>query len=884
MRCRVVVHGTPCRGATHEFSGSRSVKRNALIIWPTAYVLALVVCLASWADEPTGAVRFRDHVQPILENYCYGCHGYGASEGGRTFDEFASDEAMLANVDLWHAVLKNVRAGLMPPAGEDAPSDAQRKQIQDWIEADVFDIDPADPDPGRVTLRRLNRVEYRHTIQDLMGIDYNTTEEFPPDDSGYGFDNIADVLTVSPLLLEKYVQAAETIVRRAVPTVSKKPQAQQFSGSALRSEDGSKNGATISFYDETRVTHPFKIKRAGDYRLVAKVRSHGGFFFDPGRCEVTFSIDDRELLRQEYVWAENKSFNHDFDVRLEPGEHRIALHLRPLAERQASDDDERGKEELRFHIDFVRVEGPMDKKDWIAPPNYARFFPGDPPSAPGVEQDAYARYVLARFAGRAFRRPVDEATLDRLAAVAKQHYQLPGTTLEEGVGQAMIAVLASPRFLFRVEEVAPASPDEPFPPIDDFALASRLSYFLWSTMPDDELWELAEQGKLRDELDERVKRMVRDPRSERFVENFVGQWLQARDVGGAGINAIAVLGHQQEWEELLKRVREMRRERRRSDRDNEPDADGEASQRQRSSDSREVRRRFRELASLNDKYNAELWRSMRRETELTFQYVFRQNRSLLELLDSDYTFLNERLAEHYGIDGVEGRRMRRVELPPDSPLGGILTQGAVLVVTSNPTRTSPVKRGLFVLDNILGTPAPPPPGPVPLLEDSATAFTDHEPTLRELLETHRSEPLCFSCHARMDPLGLALENFNALGMWRDTEQGQPIDTSGELITGETFENFAELKRILVNQRRLDFYRCVSEKMLTYALGRGLEYHDEHTIDQLAERLERHEGRIFELLLGIVRSAPFQRARRTDAAVASHDAVETIGAAIREPAR
>jgi Protein of unknown function (DUF1588)/Protein of unknown function (DUF1585)/Protein of unknown function (DUF1592) len=275
---------------------------------------------------------------------------------------------------------------------------------------------------------------------------------------------------------------------------------------------------------------------------------------------------------------------------------------------------------------------------------------------------------------------------------------------------------------------------------------------------------------------------------------------------------------------------------------------------------------------------------MQQETELTFQYVFRENHSLLELLDSNYTFLNERLAEHYGIEGVKGPRMRRVELPPDSPLGGILTEGSVLVVTSNPTRTSPVKRGLFVLDNILGTPAPPPPGPVPLLEESAVAFTDHEPTLRELLEKHRSEPLCFSCHSRMDPLGLALENFNALGMWRDTEQGQPIDTSGELITGEKFKNFAELKQILTGQRRLDFYRCFSEKMLTYALGRGLEYYDERAIDQLADRLEKNEGRIFELLIGIVQSAPFQRARRTDSAVAVDDATQTVGAATREPVR
>jgi hypothetical protein len=253
---------------------------------------------------------------------------------------------------------------------------------------------------------------------------------------------------------------------------------------------------------------------------------------------------------------------------------------------------------------------------------------------------------------------------------------------------------------------------------------------------------------------------------------------------------------------------------------------------------------------------------MRRETELTFEHILREDRSALELIDSDYTFLNARLAEYYGIEGVRGRRMRKVMLPEDSPRGGVLTQGTMLTVTSNPTRTSPVKRGLFVLDNLLGTPPPPAPAGVPELEESAGKFGDREPTLREVLEVHRESPLCASCHARMDPLGLALENFNALGTWRDEEKGQPINASGELVSGETFQNVRELKQILVTTQRENFYRCLTEKMLTYALGRGLDYYDVETVDQIVHELEQNEGRLGVVLRGIVQSAPFQRQRGT----------------------
>jgi hypothetical protein len=343
---------------------------------------------------------------------------------------------------------------------------------------------------------------------------------------------------------------------------------------------------------------------------------------------------------------------------------------------------------------------------------------------------------------------------------------------------------------------------------------------------------------------------------------------------------------QKEFEEIRREFRRLRGRRgfRRRDRERRERREERAEEEESLSDEERAKRReeerkrqeqrekifaaFRRFNTIRDSFNSELRNAMRRETEMYFEHIVREDRSVLELLDSNYTFLNGRLAEHYGIDGVRGREMRRVELPADSARGGLLTQGTLLVVTSNPTRTSPVKRGLYILDNILGTPPPPPPATVPPLEQAANEIEGREPTVRELQEIHRRDPLCQSCHARMDPLGLALENFNALGMWRETEHDRPIDASGNLLTGEKFAGIRELKSILKEKHRLDFYRCLAEKLLTYALGRGLEYHDEHTVDQIVERLEQDEGKFSSLVRGVVGSAPFQRQRPVETVAAN----------------
>ena len=345
-------------------------------------------------------------------------------------------------------------------------------------------------------------------------------------------------------------------------------------------------------------------------------------------------------------------------------------------------------------------------------------------------------------------------------------------------------------------------------------------------MPDDELFRQASSGTLRKNLAAEITRMLADPRSTALVQNFAGQWLQARDIATAPIDARSVLAGDAV----------------------DPDA---------------FRREARKSKNPGPDLDGELRQNMRDELENYFGYVIRENRDVTELVDSDYTFLNERLARFYNLTNVQvrGQQIRKVTLPSDNPRGGVLTMGGVLVVTSNPTRTSPVKRGLFILDNILGVPPPPPPANIPPLEDAAKGITDHSPTLRETLAIHRQNALCSSCHNRLDPPGLALENFNAMGMWRENQQGQPIDSAGKLIPGESFSNIQELKHILVANHREDFYRTLTGKLLTYALGRGLEYYDVETVDQIVDRLKKEDGHFSALLIGIIESAPFQKSRQ-----------------------
>jgi hypothetical protein len=443
------------------------------------------------------------------------------------------------------------------------------------------------------------------------------------------------------------------------------------------------------------------------------------------------------------------------------------------------------------------------------PANYEKFFPRDEPPAQEPERGRYARDILARFVRRAYRRPTDERTLDRLVEIARIVSLQWDKTFEQGIGQAMVAVLSSPRFFFRMEESDPQDAGKEFVRIDEYSLAGRLAYFLWSTMPDEALYGLAAKGELRKNLASQVARLLKNPRSDALTQNFVAQWLHIRDVDSVPIDAPSIL--------------------KRDGNDQEVDL------------------------------SPSLRASMRRETEMLFSHVLKEDRSVLELVDSDYTFLDEALAKHYGIEGVKGKEMRKVRLTKDSPRGSILTNASVLMVTSNATRTSPVKRGVFILDNILGSPTPSPPANVPLLEDAAKEL-GRDPTARQLLEQHRANALCSSCHARMDPLGLSLESFNALGMFRTKELGKPIESSGKLISGEPFASVRDLRRILTHERRADYYRCLTQKLMTFAVGRDLDYRDVDAVDRIVDRLEREQGRLSVLISGVIDSAPFQLRR------------------------
>ena len=827
---------------------------------------ALLTAHASAADDLTA---FQREVQPILKEFCFDCHADGANKGGVSFDEFKSDAVMVENHDLWLKALKNVRAGLMPPPKKPQPGAEQKHQLEQWIKTAVFQADPQNPDPGRVTVRRLNRVEYRNTVRDLLGVDFDTDKEFPPDDSGHGFDNIGDVLTLPPMLLEKYLAAAKTIVTRAVPAVPYVPAEKIVAGRTFGGDAGATgrtnrnatatNALTLSYYDLASVSNTVRVEHEGRYQLLLDFTANERYVdnqFDYNKCRLVFKADGKELHSSEYSREGGKAFHYEFDQDWKAGGHELVVEVQPLT-------TNRQVRSLTLRLDSVTVRGPMEEKHWVHPKDFEKFFSKDAPTSASARRQ-YARAILEPFVQRAYRRPVDALTVERLVAVAESTYAQKGKTFEVGVSQAMIAVLASPRFLFR-EESAERSAGKTHPLVDEYALASRLSYFFWSSMPDEELLRLAREKQLRANLAAQTKRMLADKKSEAFVRNFVGQWLQTRDIETIQIDARQVLAREAaadpEQDRRQQRFRELR---------DKPEATLTADEKK---ELEQIRGSFGNFGRRSGRggprteLTGDLRRALRQETEKTFDYILREDRSLLELLDSDYTFLNEKLAKHYGLTNlnVTGDEMVLVKLPADSARGGVITHGSVLIVTSNPTRTSPVKRGLFVLDNLLGTPPPPPPPDIPPLEDAAKAMKEKTLTLRETLALHREQPLCSSCHNRMDPLGLALDNFNALGMWRDQEKGQPIDATGKLLSGESFTNVRELKKILATNHASEFYHTIAEKLLTYALGRGLEYYDVATVDAMVERLQKANGRPSELLAGIIESAPFQKTRNPNAA-------------------
>lgn len=780
----------------------KTLVRNRSRLWQ------LIVPLAAFASSFSNAVDEEAFykIETIFIEHCYDCHGDGMDKGDFAMDDFKSLETHLKDFDVWYEIWKNVRSNLMPPADKPQLKTEEREKVLAYIESKIFKIDKENPDPGRVTIRRLNREEYRHTVKDLLNVDFNVADVLPADDTGYGFDTIGDVLSISPLLMEKYLEAAEQVVAEGVPTNGPEITEWWLDTKTFKDDRSGDWGVNWMPFNHSRKMkgQPW-INFDGEYEIKVEFRIRGSEEASSHSATLRVGLGDKVLTERKLGWDNSSKITLKTRARLKQGNGQT-LWLETI-EGQKPD---KGEKELAIGVDQIRIRGPLDGSQKDYPWHMRYLFSEGPPSDNEDARDPYREKILRRFATRAFRRPVDDATVQRLVALARMVDKQPDKRFEHGIAQAIKAILVSPRFLMRAEiQPEPNNPGKVVP-IDEYALASRLSYFLWSSVPDEELMRLAGEGKLRANLRSQVDRMLKDGKSDRFISNFVGQWLQARDVPTIHIDERRIL--------------------------NEKD-----------------------LGTARRIFNGRLRQSMQKESEEFFAHILRQNRPATELLIANYTFLNEPLAEWYGVKGVKGNEMRKVNLPKESKRGGLLSQATFHIVTSNPTRTSPVKRGLFVLENFLATPPPPAVPDVPPLEEAAKGANRNLP-LRDLLALHSEQKMCASCHARMDPIGLALENYNPIGLWRDDYKGTPIDASGKLMTGEKFNSAQELSRVLATSRYGDFHRAVSEKLMTYAVGRGIEYFDAPTIDKIVDDAERHGATLRQILYGVVESAPFQKRR------------------------
>jgi hypothetical protein len=732
---------------------------------------------------------FEQEVKPLLDQYCYGCHGE-KKKGDLDLRIYTDTKSTLRARPVFEKVLKHLQAHEMPPENKPQPAAAEREVIVRWVTTTFFPCDCDHPDPGRVTVRRLNRSEYNNTIRDLVGINFQPADDFPADDSGYGFDNIGDVLSLSPILLEKYLAAAERILDAAIVSSSdtngpvRRFLAEKLESTAPGGPFG--NGARI-LNREGEVSLPVSISKPGMYLFRARAFGQQA---GPEPARMEFRLDGKALKVVDVKAVENAPQLYEISLPLTAGGKRFgAAYINNYVNPKDPDPANRDRNLI---IEYLEVLGPMGPQP--LPETHKRIFVRQPTRTNKVE---CAREIIGGFATRAFRRPLSAEELGRLMALFKS-VDTQGESFENSVKLVLEAVLVSPRFLFRGEAPVGSKATAQARPLDEYALASRLSYFLWSSMPDDELFDLAAHGTLRRHLEAQVRRMLRDPKSEALVENFAGQWLQLRNLKLAT-----------------------------------PDA------------------------KLFPQFDDTLRGAMQKETEMFFGAVLRENRSVLEFLDADYTFVNEPLARLYGMTDVTGSQFQRVALR-GGQRGGLLRQASILTITSNPTRTSPVKRGKWVLENILGAAPPPPPPNVPeLKEGKDVALTG---TLRQRMEQHRADPNCASCHARMDPIGFGFENFDGIGAWREREGEFDIDASGALATGESFNGASDLTRILSKQKRDDFVRCLTEKMLTYALGRGLEYYDKCAVDQIGKALAKDHFRFMTLVVEVARSTPFQTTR------------------------
>jgi mono/diheme cytochrome c family protein len=744
------------------------------------------------------ADEFGKTVVPFLNKYCNNCHSADNNSGGITLDVFESAAHAKKDRKTWESVERVLLAGDMPPKKKKQPEAGERTAVVTYLSGTLLKVSCVGPkDPGRVTMRRLNRAEYNNTIRDLCGVtDFQPANDFPSDDVGYGFDNIGDVLSVQPILIEKYLTAAEQILNRALPKPESIPQSKQTyrPQNILVAPRGAKfkeNNKDVIVFSSEGSAFLEKVNFPVDAEYAIRVKAWGSKVGkDPAK--MTVRIDGKDAKTFDVTAPEDKPQVYEVRTRVTAGEKRLAAFFTNPFE------DTAAKQHRNLGVQTLEMEGPLGGAPKPQPPSVKKIMAARPATDGTKDKSASAEKVLTDFVRRAYRRPVKADEVQRLMKL----YRLAaenGEPFEQAIKLPLKAVLVSPHFLFRVED-DPKAPDQSRT-ISDHELATRLSYFLWSSMPDDELFQLADKGELRKPgvLKAQVARMLKDTKSQSLMSDFAGQWLMLRSVWGVTPDTAIY----PTWDDRLKAA-------------------------------------------------------MVRETEMYFDHVVKNDRKVTEFLDSNYTFLNERLAKHYGIKGVSGNDFRQVTLP-DGRRGGVLTHASVLTVTSNPTRTSPVKRGKWVLENILASPPPPPPPNVPELEK-----TELKGTLRQQMEQHRANPSCASCHDKMDAIGFGLENFDGIGAWREDEKKVKIDASGVLPGGAKFDGPAELRKILLGKADL-FRRCLAEKLTTFALGRGLEYYDKCVLDDLVAKLKAGDDRFSALVVAIVESEPFQqrKGKRSD---------------------
>ena len=754
----------------------------------------------------------------LVNQYCTTCHNDRTKAGGLILDGL--DPARVGdNAELWEKVVRKLRMRAMPPPGSRRPDDRSYEELVAYLETELDRRAAAVPDPGRTdTFRRLTRTEYQNAIRDLLAVDVDVTDLLPRDDASHGFDNVGAV-GLSPTLVERYLSAAQKVTRLAVGTPVPTPAVRVITLPPDVTQEGHVDGLPFGTRGGTIVRHTFP--SAGEYelrvRLMRNRNENVEGLTEPHQLEVTldgeriqlFTVTPNRNRMGDYYADEGVDKHLQLRLPVTAGPHAIGVAF--LARNAALIETERQPYDAHFNMNrhprlqpavhTVSITGPLGEtgSPTGSTPSRQRVFVCEP--APRSDGSACAKQIVSTVARRAYRRPVGARDI----AVPLQLYEEARrqSGFDAGIEVALRAVLTSPEFLFRVERDPDDTAAGAAYRVSDIELASRLSFFLWSSIPDDRLLELAERGRLHDPavLEAEVRRMLADSRAAALTTNFASQWLYLRNLAAAVPNL-----------------------------------------------------------RLFPDFDDNLRQAFRRETELFFQSIVQEDRSVLDLLDADYTFLNERLARHYDVPYVYGDRFRRVTLPKDSRRRGLLGQGSILTVTSHSTRTSPVRRGKWILENILGSPPPPPPANVPPLKEKAAGGRPQ--TMRELMAEHRSNAVCAACHRSIDPMGLALENFDAVGRWRTRgDDGAALDVSGTMPGGQVFDGIDGLRQALLARPEI-FAGTLAEKLMTYALGRGVGYGDAPAVRTIIRDAARDNYRFSAVIGAIVRSAPFQMRTRS----------------------